>query len=33
MAGDRHAATLPGGTIVTVKLLAPATIEVQKREQ
>jgi hypothetical protein len=33
MAGDRNAATLPGGTVVTVRLLAPATIEVQKREQ
>jgi type IV secretory pathway VirB10-like protein len=32
MSGDRNAATLPGGTIVTVKLVAPATIEVQKRE-
>jgi hypothetical protein len=33
MAGDRNAATLPGGTVVTVRLLAPATIEVPKREQ
>jgi hypothetical protein len=32
MAGDRNAATLPGGTVVTVKLVATATIEVQKLE-
>jgi type IV secretory pathway VirB10-like protein len=33
MAGDRNAATLPGGTVVTVRLSGPATIDVQKREQ
>jgi type IV secretory pathway VirB10-like protein len=33
MAGDRNAATLPGGTVVTVRLLAPATIEVPNRER
>jgi hypothetical protein len=33
MAGDRNAATLPAGTVVTVRLSAPATIEVEKREQ
>jgi type IV secretory pathway VirB10-like protein len=33
MAGDRNAATLPGGTVVTVRLSAPVTIDVQKREQ
>jgi outer membrane lipoprotein SlyB len=32
MSGDRHAATLSPGTVVTVRLSAPATIEVQKRE-
>ena len=32
MAGDRNAATLPAGTIVTVRLSAPSTIEVEKRE-
>lgn len=32
MSGDRHAATLAPGTVVTVRLSAPATIEVQKRE-
>jgi hypothetical protein len=31
MAGDRNAATLPAGTIVTVRLAAPVTIEVEKR--
>jgi len=31
MAGDRNAATLPAGTIVNVRLAAPATIEVEKR--
>jgi hypothetical protein len=31
MAGDRNAATLPAGTVVTVRLSAPATIEVEKR--
>ncbi len=31
MAGDRNAATLPAGTIVNVRLSAPATIEVEKR--
>jgi outer membrane lipoprotein SlyB len=33
MAGDRNAATLPPGTVVTVRLSAPATLEVEKREQ
>ena len=33
MAGDRNAATLSPGTVVTVRLSAPATLEVQKREQ
>jgi type IV secretory pathway VirB10-like protein len=31
MAGDRNAATLPAGTVVTVRLSAPATIEVEKQ--
>lgn len=31
MAGDRNAATLPAGAIVTVRLAAPATIEVERR--
>jgi len=31
MAGDRNAATLPVGTIVSVRLSAPASIEVEKR--
>ena len=30
MAGGRNAATLPGGSVVTVKLAAPLTIEVDK---
>lgn len=30
MSGDRNAATLPSGTVVTVRLTAPATIEVRK---
>lgn len=30
MAGDRNAATLPAGTIVSVRLAAPATIEVER---
>jgi hypothetical protein len=33
MTGDRNAATLPAGTVVTVRLTAPATIEVEKRDQ
>ena len=33
MAGDRNAATLPAGTVVTVRLSAPATLEVEKQEQ
>lgn len=33
MAGDRNAATLPPGTIVTVRLAAPATLEVEKRQE
>ena len=32
MAGDRNAATLAPGTVLTVKLSAPATIEVEKRD-
>lgn len=32
MAGDRNAATLPAGTIVTVRLTAPATIEIEKEQ-
>ena len=32
MSGDRHAATFAPGTVVTVRLSAPATIEVEKRE-
>ena len=31
MAGDRNAATLPTGTIVTVKLASPVPVEVEKR--
>ena len=31
MAGDRNAATLPAGTVVNVRLSAPAAIEVEKR--
>jgi hypothetical protein len=31
MAGDRNAATLPAGTVVTVRLSAPASIEVERR--
>jgi type IV secretory pathway VirB10-like protein len=30
MNGDRNAATLPAGTVVTVRLSAPATIEVER---
>ena len=33
MAGDRNAATLPTGTVVTVRLAAPVTVEVEKRGQ
>jgi type F conjugative transfer system protein TrbI len=33
MAGDRNAATLTPGTVVNVRLSAPATIEVEKRDQ
>jgi hypothetical protein len=33
MAGDRNAATLAPGTVVTVRLSAPATIDVEKRDQ
>src|SRR5438093_5564621 len=32
MAGDRNAATLAPGAVVTVRLSAPATIDVEKRE-
>ncbi|OFW04851.1 MAG: hypothetical protein A3H96_10600 [Acidobacteria bacterium RIFCSPLOWO2_02_FULL_67_36] len=31
MAGDRNAATLPSGTIVTVRLAAPVTIEIERK--
>ena len=31
MAGDRNAATLPAGTIVTIRLAAPVEVEVEKR--
>jgi hypothetical protein len=31
MAGDRNAATLPTGTIVTIRLAAPVGVEVEKR--
>ena len=33
MAGDRNAATLPAGTIVTVRLTEPVTVDVEKRDQ
>jgi hypothetical protein len=33
MAGDRNAATLAPGTVVTVRLSAPATLEVEKRQE
>jgi hypothetical protein len=33
MAGDRNAATLPVGAVVTVRLSAPMTVEVERREQ
>jgi hypothetical protein len=33
MAGDRNAATLPAGTIVTVHLSSPVTMEVEKESQ
>lgn len=31
MAGDRNAATLPAGTVVTVRLSAPVTLQVEKQ--
>ena len=31
MAGDRNAATLPAGTVVTIRLAAPVGVEVEKR--
>lgn len=31
MTGDRNAATLPAGTVVTVRLTAPVSIEVEKK--
>jgi hypothetical protein len=31
MAGDRNAATLPAGAVVTVRLSAPVTVEVERR--
>jgi hypothetical protein len=33
MAGDRNAATLPVGTILTVRLLAPLSIEVERQPE
>jgi type IV secretory pathway VirB10-like protein len=33
MAGDRNAATLPAGTVVSVRLSSPATIEVERAPQ
>jgi type IV secretory pathway VirB10-like protein len=33
MAGDRNAATLAPGTVVTVRLSAPATFDVEKHDQ
>lgn len=33
MAGDRNAATLPAGTVVSVRLAAPATIEIERLPQ
>jgi type IV secretory pathway VirB10-like protein len=33
MAGDRHAATFAPGSVVTVRLSAPATIEIEKSDQ
>jgi type IV secretory pathway VirB10-like protein len=33
MAGDRNAASLPAGTIVTVRLSEPVTLDVEKRER
>jgi hypothetical protein len=33
MAGDRNAANLPAGTIVTVRLTEPVSIDVEKRDQ
>jgi hypothetical protein len=32
MAGDRNAATLPAGTIVTVRLTAPVTVDVEREQ-
>jgi hypothetical protein len=32
MAGDRNAATLPAGTVVTVRLNAPVTVDVEREE-
>jgi hypothetical protein len=33
MAGDRNAATLPAGTVVSVRLSGPATIEIERAPQ
>ena len=33
MTGDRNAATLPAGTVVSVRLSAPATIEIERPPQ
>jgi hypothetical protein len=32
MAGDRNAATLPAGTIVTVRLSSPVAIDVEREQ-
>jgi hypothetical protein len=32
MAGDRNAATLPAGTVVTVRLTAPVTVDVEREQ-
>ena len=31
MAGDRNAATIAGGTVVTARLSSPVTLEVERR--
>jgi hypothetical protein len=31
MAGDRNAATLPAGSVVTVRLSSPVSVEVEKK--
>ena len=32
MAGDRNAATLPAGTVVTVRLSSPVAIDVEREQ-